>query len=84
MHLRGLSDEDYAISDLWCLQSWAGYLGRVERSRKAGQGKESLTSTFACFVTAAASLVSGGRTGRWAMSPLKFKIFIIFPYFLRS
>ena len=69
MHSRDLNN------DIW---------GGVEKSGKTGQGKRSLISTFACFLTATASVISGRGTGRWAMSPLKFKIFLIFPCFLRS
>ena len=36
-----------------------------------------------CFLAAVVWLVYKGGTGHWAMSPPKFEIFLIFPYFLR-
>ena len=36
---------------------------------------------FDCYCQ---SLLSGGETGRWAMSPPKFEVSLIFPYLLRS
>ena len=36
---------------------------------------------FDCYCS---SLISGMKTGHQAMSPPKFEIFLIFPYFLRS
>ena len=38
-------------------------------SSKTGRGKKSL-------------IISGGGSGRWAMSPSQFEIFLTFPYFL--
>ena len=61
-----------------------GTWSRMGRYSETGQGKKSLTSTFVCFLTAIASLISARRTGRCAMFPPKFEIFFIFPYFLIS
>ena len=36
---------------------------KIEKSSKTGEVKKSLISTFACFWTAIASLVSGRETG---------------------
>ena len=57
-----------------------GIWSRMGRYSESGQGKKSLTSTFACFLTAIASLISARRAGRCA--PPRFEIFFIFPYFL--
>ena len=60
---------------------WTGMGG----SGKAGWDKGSLVSTLARFLAAVAGVRHrGGGTGRWAMSPLKFGISLIFAYFLRS
>ena len=37
------------------------------------------TLTHVLFDCCCQSLISGGETGRWAMSPLKFEILLIFP-----
>ena len=61
-----------------------GIWGGMGGSRGSGQGRESLISTFACFLTAAAKvLFLEGRLGTGVMSPPKFEILLIFPYFLR-
>ena len=46
-------------------------LNKMVKSSKTGQGKKSLISTFACFLTviATAGFFSGGETGRCAMFP---------------
>ena len=50
---------------------------KIEKSRKTGQGNKSLMSTFACFFHCyCQSLISGRDTGRWAMPPPKFEIFL--------
>ena len=55
----------------------------MERSNKTGRGKGGLASTFACFWAAAAGVSLLG-TGRWAVPPAGFEIFLMLPYFLRS
>ena len=59
---------------------------KIDKSSKTGHGKKSLISTFAGFFFDCyyQSLIFGRETEHWAMSPLKFGIFLIFPYFLRS
>ena len=67
------------------VQSWAGYLGRGGGIRGGGQGMGGLISACACFLIAIAGVfLSGGGTGRWAKSPLKFEISLMFPCFLGS
>ena len=63
-----------------------GIWGGMGASGGSGRGKGSLISmisTFACFFTAVAGVwFLGGGTRRWAISPAKFEIFLIFTYFL--
>ena len=47
-------------------------------------GLVGLVTTFACYFTAVAGNWFLEGAGRWAMSPPKFEIFLIFPYFLGS
>ena len=61
-----------------------GIWGGMGGSGGAGRVKGGLISISACFWTAiaAVSFLEEGLGGRWAMSSLKFEIFLIFPYFL--
>ena len=47
-----------------------------------GGGAAFLVSTFMCFLTVFAKLYLERGTAHYAMSPPKFEIFLIFPYFL--
>lgn len=50
-----------------------------------GQGMGGLISACACFLIAIAGVfLSGGEIGRWAKSPLRFGISLMFPCFLGS
>ena len=67
------------------LQSWAKYLEQNREIQSNWTGQEKFDIYFCLFFDCyCQSLISGGETGHWAMSPPKFKIFLIFPYFLRS
>ena len=65
-----------------------GIWNRLEKSSGAGQdwtGQGGFDIYFCVFFDCCCqSLISGGETGHWAMSPPKFEIFLIFPYFLNS
>ena len=74
-------DHKFVCSDNPGRGIWSG----IEGSSKAGRGKGGLISTFACFLaTAAGGYVLGGGIGRWPMTPPRFEIFLMFPYFLGS
>ena len=56
---------------------------KIEKSSKTEQVKKSLISPFACFLTAITKVLFLEERLD-TMSPPKFEIFFIFPYFLRS
>ena len=58
---------------------------KLEKFSKTGQENKSLISTFACFLTNIAKvLTSRGDNVHWAICPPKFEIFPVFPTFPRS
>ena len=57
-------------------------LGGGGRGGGGGGGAAFLVSTFMCFLTVFAKLYLERGTAHYAMSPPKFEIFLIFPYFL--
>ena len=67
----------------WRIYLWA-CVGNLRSGADFGGRGGGLVSTFVYFLTAVVWLVYRGGTGHWAMSPPKFEIFVIFPYFLRS
>ena len=62
----------------WLVYSPGGIFGG------GGGGLGGLVTAFACYFTAVAGNWFLEGAGRWAMSPPKFEIFLIFPYFLGS
>ena len=64
--------------------SGVGYLGRG-RGVRWGWTEQGEFDIYFCvfFDCCCRGLISGGGTGRWGMSPPKFKIFLLFHYFLR-
>ena len=67
------------------LQSCTKYLEQYREIQYNCTGREKFNLYFCMFLDChCQSLISGRETGDKAMFPLKFKIHLIFPYFLRS
>ena len=67
------------------LQPWMKYLEQNREIQANCTGQENFDVYFCVFLDYyCQSSISGRETGRWAMSPHKFEIFLTFPYFLRS
>ena len=72
-------------SKLTELQSCTKYLEQYREIQYNWTGQETFNLYFCMFLDChCQSLISGRETGHKAMFPLKFKIYLIFPYFLRS
>ena len=58
---------------------------KEKKSSKTGQDQKTFDTYFCIlFDCYCQSLISRGETGRWAISPSKFEIFLLFPNFLSA